>query len=875
MITDDEDAIRDASPDLSETPSTVDDLTRPPLPIEIEKANDLILRQMAESIHVAHEINPNSWAVYERRGSVSLIVSRYIALTTVYKESSKATIFVATAEIDPELERDYSFYRGPGALTAIPGTHVEIPAEQIPEALHRLRKAHLAAIEMAAREVRTRSARANEHRPDMLEKIESATDETLPRPAYMSEARLERSSTPAFHPAMLQRLVRTIHLADSINPNAWALTPLNGQPALQLGFTRAMTIGPKPPFDLIVDPGFRDDPETAWLHALLLPYQLQNKMMTRLTIPVDRVEIVLSIVPEAHERAVRAAIADSKTKAQRWNDHSEDMRRQIEEACGEELPMPAYVTATAPQLHSVAVVHKGMAAAGLFYTPDQIATFYTALQTKGFVVLSGISGTGKSKIAQLFVNMLPAEDKPREEIVLDSTDLIPRIVQTTTVKYGLVNFPRELFERVLLPELGAKVNLSVEFNGISKSSAFRIIAQGNSVVYRLYFAGEMKKRIASLKLGTMLYFRPLLDDETAMLVGFSILMPEEVPVSAAHSGSITSRNNLFLSVRPDWRDSRALIGYQNPLLGEYEWTDFLQFILRAGENYRSEEPIAWFVILDEMNLAHVEYYFADLLSVLESGRDDAGWTWEAIRIQRPEPMEEQDEDVPPAEIRLPPNLYIIGTVNMDETTHAFSPKVLDRAFTMELSEVDFSSYPITTSGDAGEPTRAERTALLAGFSRNGRFARIEKWEIRDIVAEYPEIRNWLQNLNELLEKSRMNFGYRVFDEIAAFTGNGMRNFVDFEVKQVFDRAVLMKVLPKFSGSAARLERPLLDLLAWCVDPRRLPQKEIRQAFDSLGDDGWSASTHPVLAEGMMFPVTSKRVMRMLDTLAVEGFASFG
>lgn len=194
MSTDDEDATMDASTDVVETPSTVDDLAPHPAPTAIEQANDLILHQMADSIRIAHEINPNSWAVLERRGSISLIVSRYIALTTVYRQTSKATIIVATAEIDPELERDYSFYREPGAMKAIAGTFFEIPAEQIPEALLRLRKAHLAAVEMAASEVRTRSARANEHRPDMLERIESATGETLPRPTYMSDSLLVKSS---------------------------------------------------------------------------------------------------------------------------------------------------------------------------------------------------------------------------------------------------------------------------------------------------------------------------------------------------------------------------------------------------------------------------------------------------------------------------------------------------------------------------------------------------------------------------------------------------------------------------------------------------------------------------------------------------------
>ena len=78
-----------------------------------------------------------------------------------------------------------------------------------------------------------------------------------------------------------------------------------------------------------------------------------------------------------------------------------------------------------------------------------------------------------------------------------------------------------------------------------------------------------------------------------------------------------------------------------------------------------------------MNLARVEYHFSDLLSVLESGRDAQGWTQEGI---------EADES-----LKLPPNLYFIGTVDADETTYAFSPKVLDRAFTLELGDVDFAN----------------------------------------------------------------------------------------------------------------------------------------------------------------------------------------
>src|SRR5262249_12255448 len=140
----------------------------------------------------------------------------------------------------------------------------------------------------------------------------------------------------------------------------------------------------------------------------------------------------------------------------------------------------------------------------------------------------------------------------------------------------------------------------------------------------------------------------------------------------------------------------------NPLTQTYEWTEFLRFIIRAQESYQASDGLAWFVILDEMNLAHVEYYFADLLSVIESGRDADGWTREPLRLNYPDTL---DDEVPPQELKLPPNLYVIGTVNMDETTHAFSPKVLDRAFTIELSDVDFLGYQLI--GGQGTPEFGE------------------------------------------------------------------------------------------------------------------------------------------------------------------------
>jgi 5-methylcytosine-specific restriction enzyme B len=381
----------------------------------------------------------------------------------------------------------------------------------------------------------------------------------------------------------------------------------------------------------------------------------------------------------------------------------------------------------------------------LVYPEWQLATFYTALQTKGFVILSGISGTGKTRLAQAFAGMLPQ------------------------------------------PAEGA--------------------------------------------------------------------------------------NHLFVTVRPDWRDSKSLLGYYNPLTGAYEWTPFLRFLLRAEQNYKSEDKLAWFVILDEMNLAHVEYYFADLLSVLESGRDEDGWTREPVRLGYPD---EAAGDLPPRERKLPPNLYIVGTVNVDETTHAFSPKVLDRAFTLELTDVDFTTYPIPSASTQLGPSDQERKAILKDFARNDRFARVEKPTIMAYVTTHPKIRDRLQTLNDVLSPHDLHFAYRVFDEIVTFLAAAESNklYDDLDgAEAAFDAAVLMKVLPKFHGSRGRLERPLCAVLAWCVNPGTPNVKAIEDALQEVGPD--KTVKQAVLSFQFLYPRTAERVQRMLARLYTDGFAAFG
>ena len=143
----------------------------------------------------------------------------------------------------------------------------------------------------------------------------------------------------------------------------------------------------------------------------------------------------------------------------------------------------------------------------------------------------------------------------------------------------------------------------------------------------------------------------------------------------------------MIPVRPDWTDSSELLGYRD-LKGNYQSGRLIPLIQKAQEHPKQ----LFFVILDEMNLARVEYYLPEFLSVLETRR----WNGEQVitdsilGIGKSQPSSDFEGL---AQLGWPANLYLIGTVNMDDTTHPFSPKVLDRAQTIEFSTVQLD-WPV-------------------------------------------------------------------------------------------------------------------------------------------------------------------------------------
>jgi 5-methylcytosine-specific restriction endonuclease McrBC GTP-binding regulatory subunit McrB len=556
---------------------------------------------------------------------------------------------------------------------------------------------------------------------------------------------------------------------------------------------------------------------------------------------------------------------------------------------------------------------------GYYYNPHLVSQFYTALKTKGFVILSGLTGTGKTKIAQelaeltssIWASELPNVFSKWEETD-DEFENALREIQRAIKENGfatLVWGPEGEVRNVEPPfvfwighqnKLKAAALVTEKYSAEEALREARELSRGfewNLGKYNETFESATKDHQS--KYGSAVVFKvaeiillkePIDASEVFLRVGFK----KVAPFKNVKFRDPMSKNFLFLSVRPDWRDSKALLGYYNSLTGEYQRTELLDFLLRALNDYQRNGANAkpYFILLDEMNLAHVEYYFADFLSVLESGRDKNGFTRESIKLHDIYDIAEKQGI--PKELKLPPNLYIIGTVNMDETTYTFSPKVLDRAFVVEFHDVDLENYP-PANGNLSEDFESLRETLLNDLrGSNGKFLAHSKGEINKAVEELKAKDYWqiLQDLNRALEPYDLHFGYRVIDEIALFFKNAKESeengIVKFESEdEIFDLALLMKVLPKFHGNRKKLEKPLKEVLRECIGssnefeikfkenntektiklPSQLEKLNSFAIVEILRN--WESYN-----KNFRFKHTAKKVFRMLRQLYEIGFASF-
>lgn len=273
-------------------------------------------------------------------------------------------------------------------------------------------------------------------------------------------------------------------------------------------------------------------------------------------------------------------------------------------------------------------------------------------------------------------------------------------------------------------------------------------------------------------------------------------------------------NYLLVAVQPDWHNARDLLGYYNALNNTFQPTAFLRFMMLANEHPSQ----LFFVCLDEMNLARPEYYLAPILSALETSDQliDLGIPMDSAQTSSGETV--------PNPFRLPANIRITGTVNIDESTHTLSDKLLDRANVIELTDVDLAAFRANYRGYLDESA----------------------WQV-------------LNRVHFILSQAGQAFGYRSVTEILRYIEQARTILPPAEA---LDLQIKQKILPKLRGDDnARLRRALTELLELLLDQQQ-------QHW------GRAANVSVEQLENAPFPESAEKVRRMLERLDLDGYTDF-
>jgi 5-methylcytosine-specific restriction protein B len=270
-----------------------------------------------------------------------------------------------------------------------------------------------------------------------------------------------------------------------------------------------------------------------------------------------------------------------------------------------------------------------------------------------------------------------------------------------------------------------------------------------------------------------------------------------------------------------------------------------------------------------MNLARVEHYFAEILSRIEDRRPTVNGGFASGPLLNHQLT--GSDAVEWGTVGIPPNLAIVGTVNMDESTHGFSRKVLDRAFTLEFSDINLHVWE---SNQASDASSLEPWPIQAWRPRATRLSQLD--EVTDTDRQHIQTTiQVLTEVNRFLTLAQLQVGYRTRDEVALFMLHAeeiLPLFVTSEGESVnpLDLALQMKILPRIVGGSNAIRQVILRFLGWAVDGKPLQMEEDAQQFLTQ----WESETRPLALAEAKYPHTAARLCLMWERLLNEGFTSF-
>lgn len=316
----------------------------------------------------------------------------------------------------------------------------------------------------------------------------------------------------------------------------------------------------------------------------------------------------------------------------------------------------------------------------------------------------------------------------------------------------------------------------------------------------------------------------------------------------------TSQNGRYklVSVRPDWSDSSDLFGHVN-LNDKFIPGAIIDFVKQAELDSRNP----YFLCLDEMNLARVEYYLSDILSIIETREYVDGKVTTDPLISENYYGADTSARGKYGVVRIPENLYIIGTVNMDETTFPFSRKVLDRANTIEFSTVELLANFDSSQGEA-KSIYVDNSFMKAEYVFFNQCVS-EKDFVEEICIE-------LQDINKILEKANAHVGYRVRDEIVFYMLNNKNADNLLSKDEAFDHEIMQKILPRIQGSSASVKTMLCELFKYCAGDY--------ESYQTESDDVSAKMMAATNKETCKYKKSAKKIAFMVRRSEEDGFTAY-
>ncbi|MCC8114694.1 MAG: hypothetical protein LIP03_12050 [Bacteroidales bacterium] len=421
-------------------------------------------------------------------------------------------------------------------------------------------------------------------------------------------------------------------------------------------------------------------------------------------------------------------------------------------------------------------------------------------------------------------------------------------------KEGITNYKAKTYWSVFIPDLykkgliGDSTIIKPNLDSSIEEESEDDIATGEGPDNSFLTTFEIARLINVINITGLIYdtllikrfIAALLTKPFVILSGLAGSGKTQLALVVAHALCKKESEQLcFVSVGADWTNREPLLGYPNALKeGEYVVPEngVLDLIIRANEN----PNLPFFLVLDEMNLSYVERYFADFLSAMESHKEIPLW-------KRSESA--KDKEIP-EKVALPKNLFIIGTINVDETTYMFSPKVLDRANVIEfkINEDEMDSY-LSNLGPVDINKANGQCADTASDFLN--------WASEKEMYVGDTLKSILLEIFRQLKPVNAEFGYRVASEIYRFIKKAID--LGMEPQEAIDSAIVQKLLPKLHGSKKHIGGVLSRLWDICL---------VTQGSDPLRENS------VVRAETCKYPISADKIVRMYKAACNNGFTSF-